>query len=124
MTEPDGRDVSLLVQQASTGDAVALHDLIERYLPSLAASVGRHAGDALLAKESRSDVVQSTCREVLEGIARGAFTWQGEPQFRQWLYQAALHKIQMKARHWNALRRDQDREVPIAPGDSGDGALP
>ncbi len=119
MAEPPRQDVGLLVTQASSGDPGAMHELIERYLPALDAYVARHAGGALLRKESRSDVVQSTCREVLEDLARGAFTWRGEPQFRQWLYEAALHKIQMKARRWQAQRRDADREVPLGGHGSG-----
>ena len=55
---PDaGRD---LVDKASRGDAVAVDALLERHLPALHAFVRLHAeGDAIVARESRSDLVQS-----------------------------------------------------------------
>ena len=107
-----------MLDLASSGDRGAIQDLLTRYADDLQGYVRRHAGDALSMKESASDLAQSVCREVLEGAARGAFEYRGEAQFRAWLYQAALHKIQMKARYWHAQRREGGREEPV-PDEGG-----
>jgi len=113
MGESQEQDVSRLVGQLSSGDAAAVPSLLERYLVDLQAYIARHSGVSLQAKETPADLVQSVCREVLEGVQRGAFEYRGEAQFRQWLYQAALHKIQGKARHHDARKREQRREQPL-----------
>ncbi len=111
-----------ILDLARSGDRGAIAHLLERYAGELHGYVRRHAGAALGMKESSSDLVQSVCREVLEGAARGAFGFRGEAQFRCWLYQAALRKVQMKARYWGAERREAAREEPIQGGDaSADG---
>lgn len=120
MVQPADGEVAGLVGQATSGDPAALHALLERYLPDLDGYVRRHTGAQLAQKESRSDLVQSVCREVLEDLAGGGFEWRGEAPFRQWLYQAALNKIQGKARYHGAQRRDADREQPLA----SDASLP
>lgn len=102
-----------LVQQATSGDAAAVAAMLERHLPALSAYVERHAGAVLKQKESRSDLVQSVCREVLEGLRSSAFVYRGEGPFRQWLFQVALHKIQGRGRFYGAERRDPAREVPL-----------
>jgi len=114
MTEPADGEVAGLVGQATSGDPAALHALLERYLPDLDGYVRRNTGAQLAQRESRSDLVQSVCREVLEDLAGGGFEWRGEGPFRQWLYRAALNKIQMKARFHGAQRRAGDREQPLA----------
>jgi RNA polymerase sigma-70 factor, ECF subfamily len=110
MRESQDQHVSRLVDQLSRGDPGAVPFLLERYLDDLRAYISRHAGTALQGKETPADLVQSVCREVLEGVQRGAFEYRGEAQFRQWLYQAALHKIQAKARYHDAQKREQRRE--------------
>lgn len=114
MAQPADGEVAGLVGQATSGDPAALHALLERYLPDLDGYVRRHTGAQLAQKESRSDLVQSVCREVLEDLAGGGFEWRGEAPFRQWLYQAALNKIQGKARFHGAQRRALDREQPLS----------
>ena len=106
----DSRD---LVQDASRGDARAVEALLERYLPDLRRFVRRRAGAALLSKESGSDLVQSVCRELLQGLADQRFAYRGEKEFRHWLYGAALLKLEGRARHWRAERRDVARELPL-----------
>ena len=115
MTARDDRDRGCedLLRQAHTGDHAAIAALLEKYLPALDAYVERHTGAALRQKESRADMVQSVCREVLEGLRREAFEYRGEAQFRRWLYDAALHKIQGRARFYAAGRREAAREVPL-----------
>jgi RNA polymerase sigma factor (sigma-70 family) len=122
--ERSEQEVSRLVGQVSSGDAGAVHSLLERYLGDLHVYVDRHAGAQLQGKETPADLVQSVCREVLEGMQRGAFEFRGEAQFRQWLYQAALHKIQMKARYFGAARRAGGREQPLADLENSRGESP
>lgn len=102
-----------LVERASRGDAVAIDELLEEHLPSLRAFVRLRSGPTLRAKESVSDVVQSTCREVLQGLDR--FQWDGEASFRAWLYTTAQRKIADRAEHWQAAKREVGREMPLAP---------
>jgi len=59
------------------------------------------------------DLVQSVCRELIE--QRDKFEFQGDAAFRNWLYTAALRKVVERSRHWNAAKRDVEREsVPEA----------
>ena len=105
-----------LVGRASRGDADAIETLLAQHAPALAGFVRRKAGD-LTAKESSSDLVQSVCREVLEGLAAGKFDYRGEEAFRSWLYDAALYKIQNRRRYWRAQRREGAREVAAPRSD-------
>jgi RNA polymerase sigma-70 factor (ECF subfamily) len=108
-----------LVAAVSSGDAGAVEALLERYLPDLRAYVARHAGDLVRAKESSADLAQSVCREVLESLRSGRLRYQGEAQFRQWLYRAALMKMMNRHRFWTAERRDARLE---GAGGAGAGA--
>lgn len=117
MREPAEREVRTLVHGVSSGDPAALQALLERLLPDLDGYVRRHTGAALAQKESRSDLVQSVCREVLEDLAGGGFEWRGEAPFRQWLYKAALQKIRGKARFFGAGRRAGEREEALPGGE-------
>ncbi|MCC7010980.1 MAG: sigma-70 family RNA polymerase sigma factor [Planctomycetes bacterium] len=103
------REDDELIQRASGGDVVAVDELLERHLPGLRSYVKKNISPALLAKESSSDVVQSVCREVLQGMER--FEYQGEAAFRSWLYQAALRKIIDRHRYYKAEKRDAGREM-------------
>ncbi len=124
MGESQDQHVSRLVGQLSRGDPGAVPSLLERYLDDLQTYINRHTGPALQGKETPADLVQSVCREVLEGVQRGAFEYRGEAQFRQWLYQAALHKIQMKARYHDAQKREQQREQPLDDCRDAHGEVP
>lgn len=109
-----------LIQRASHGDAIAVDALLERHLPGLRKYVRDKISPALLAKESTSDVVQSVCREVLQGIDR--FEYQGEAAFRNWLYQAALRKLIDHLRYHQAEKRDA-RAAPNSSLSSAECAL-
>jgi RNA polymerase sigma factor (sigma-70 family) len=122
MMGPADREVDKLVGQLSSGDAGAVPALLGRYLAELTEYVRRHTGVALAGRETPADLVQSVCRDVLEDAAGGGLQYRGEAQFRQWLFQAALHKIQTKGRYHAAQRRDPGREV--APADVSGPDLP
>jgi RNA polymerase sigma-70 factor (ECF subfamily) len=109
------------VRDASQGDEAAIDRMLEAYLPQLRGFVRLRMGPELRAKESASDLVQSTCREVLGHLDR--FQHGGEVQFRRWLFTTALRKIKNKLAFYRASNREQGREV-AAPGSSDNlGAL-
>jgi RNA polymerase sigma-70 factor (ECF subfamily) len=81
------------------------------HLPGLTRFVRRRMGAELASRESASDIVQSTCRELLH--AAPEFADQGDASFQRWLRSAAEHKLRNRARYWRAQRRDA-RERPLA----------
>jgi RNA polymerase sigma-70 factor, ECF subfamily len=72
-------------------------------LPGLTHFVRRRMGPELTSRESASDIVQSTCRELLNGAS--SFEDRGEASFQRWVQSAAEHKLQNRARHWRAQCR-------------------
>jgi RNA polymerase sigma-70 factor (ECF subfamily) len=103
---------SELAQRAAAGDRAAVDALIERHLPELRAFVRLRAGDALRRRESTSDLVQSTCREVLTHLER--FQFPDESAFRRWLFVTAQRKIADRADHYAAQKRAAAREERLA----------
>jgi len=92
--------------------------LLEHHLPGLEAYVRLRIGRTLGAREGVSDVVQSTCRDLLERL--DDFRHGGEMAFRHWLYATAARKIADRFAFHAAERRDAQREVPA---DAASGAL-
>ncbi len=105
-----GTDEAELVARAQAGDQSAVELLFERHLPALEAYVRLRAGQAFGGREAVSDIVQSTCRDLLQGI--DGFRHGGAGAFRHWLYAMAARKIADKFAYHNAQRRDQGREAP------------
>ena len=98
-----------LVRRAADGESEALDELVVTHLPELRGFVRRRLGQPARAREAVSDVVQSTCREVLEHRDRFRF---GEPEgFRKWLFSTALRKVMNKDRFHRAGKRDVGREA-------------
>lgn len=92
-------------------DTSGLEELIVECLPELRGFVGRRMGPAVRAREAVSDVVQSTCRELL--AHRERFRWREGEGFRRWLYSTALRKILNKDRFHTANRRDAGGDVAL-----------
>ncbi|MCB9882072.1 MAG: sigma-70 family RNA polymerase sigma factor [Planctomycetes bacterium] len=106
-----------LVGRASRGEAPAIDELIARVLPDLRRYVRIRLGPLVAARESASDIVQSTCRELFTGLAQ--FEYRGWASFRHWLFQAAVRKIVQRQRYYEAERRDVKRvEAEPAPDDA------
>jgi len=99
-----------LYQRSTEGDAAALEELLQRYLPQLHAFVQFRCNAALRARESSMDIVQSVCRELL--AARDQFEFRGEDRFRAWLFTSALNKILHKQRFHRQEKRDVARDAP------------
>lgn len=100
-----------LLAAARRGEPEALRDLLARHVGKLRTYVRLHSDHALRARESCSDLVQSVCRECLEDL--DSFTFQGEPEFRKWLFQKAMAKLIGRWRYWDAERRDPGREQAL-----------
>jgi RNA polymerase sigma-70 factor, ECF subfamily len=111
----DSRD---LVRNASRGDREAVETLLERHLPALRRYVDRRAGRVVLERETRSDVVQSVCRELFDGLRAERFEYRGELEFKHWLYGAVLLKLSLRRRRWRAEMRDVTRESAIGADES------
>jgi len=88
--------------------AAALQALLEQNLPALRAFVRLRLSPSLRARESVDDVVQSTCREVIESL--DSFREGGEAGFRRWLYTLAQRKLSDRWAYHTAQRRDLGRE--------------
>ena len=101
-----------LAERAARGDAQAIEALLARHLPDVEAYVRGRAGELVRGKESISDLVQSTCREVL--LHLGRFRYDGEEGFRRWLFASALRKIRDRQRYYRAEKRDASRATATA----------
>lgn len=95
-----------LVERARAGDRAALDVLLARHLPRLERYVLLRSG-GLRRTDAVSDLVQSTCRELLENA--DAFRFGGAEAFRHWLYTTASRKIADRYRFQTAQRRDVAR---------------
>lgn len=102
MSTPD--DTELLARRAAEGDEKALELLLERHIPSLRAFVRARVGPELRLQESASDLVQSTCREVLQ--QRERFQYPGPGAFKSWLFTTAARKVTERLKHNRAAKRD------------------
>lgn len=81
-------------------------------MPELRAFVRLRAGEALRQRESTSDLVQSTCREVLSHLDR--FQFPDDTAFRRWLFVTAQRKIADRVDHHLAQKRAAAREERLA----------
>jgi RNA polymerase sigma factor (sigma-70 family) len=90
---------------------------VEHYLPDLVAYVRKNAGQAIVAHESATDIAHSACREILAKLTGQRHAYTDEAHFRAWLFQAALRKIQDRARYWGREKRDPARLRSLAAGE-------
>src|SRR5262245_37570914 len=107
MSEPDSPP-----PQAAAG----LAERILGSLTGLTSFVRRRLGPDLAGRESASDIVPSTSRQLLRGGAQ--FEDQGDASFQRWIQGAAEHKLQNRARYWRAQRREGSAR-PIGGGGGG-----
>lgn len=101
-------EIAPLVDAARGGDAAAQEELLRRNLPDLRAFLRLRLDPELRLRESCSDLVQSTCREVLGGLKD--LEYRGEGPFRAWLFTVARNKLQERRRFHLAEKRRHDRE--------------
>ncbi len=93
----------------SDGDPEAVEALLARHLPGLRAYVRLRMGPELRAKESASDLVQSTCCEILQHMDR--YRHRGADNFRHWLFTTALRKVKNRLAYYHAGKRNVALEV-------------
>ncbi|MCU0863367.1 MAG: RNA polymerase sigma factor [Planctomycetes bacterium] len=108
-----------LASRASRGDPVSIERMLTLYVPRLHAFLRAQIAAEQRLNESVADLVQSTCRELLQ--AGPDFTWQGEARFRSWLFTAALNKVRMRLRSQKAQKRHHQREDGVDPSELVDG---
>ncbi len=106
----DGDALERAIERVRAGDLDAAAALMQAWRSELCSYVERRAGRALLDLESKEDIVQSACREVL-GAIDGTPIEDGAQGFKAWLFGATLHKIIDRQRFWKAAKRDQRRRV-------------
>jgi RNA polymerase sigma factor (sigma-70 family) len=105
------------VSQESQGSGHRkLPERILASLPGLTRFVRQHMSHEMSARESASDIVQSTIRSLLQH--NGPFDDRGEAGFQAWLRTAARNKLVDRSRHWDAERR---RGTPQALGTDAPG---
>lgn len=108
---PDDPELQRLVEAAQQGDDDARGELLTRHLPALRAFVRLQSDASTRHRESASDLVQTVCREVLEGL--DSFHWESAAGFRSWLYTVAHNKVRTRIRYWNAARRTPKAESQV-----------
>lgn len=102
------------VEPTSDGAEVPVERLLTTHLPGLRAYLRLRMGPELRAKESASDLVQSTCREILEHEER--YRYRSPDGFRQWLFATALRKVKNRLSYYRAEKRDVGREIRTGAG--------
>lgn len=105
-----------LVERASAGDAEAAEALLLAHVARLRAFVRLRMGPLVRSKESSEDLVQSACREILEGLE--GFEYRGDAGFRQWLFRCAENKVIDRGRFYTRGKRDAGLEVRVDSNES------
>ncbi len=114
MESPDREMSNSESRDASGGDPLDVNALIAQHLPSLNAYMRLRTGAKLSARESISDLVQSTCREALGSVEKVPDL--NSAEFKYWLFTVAERKIKKKVRYWDAEKRTRSRETgPMQP---------
>ena len=111
MSQPDEESLAQSRASALRGDSDSIERLLHAYLPQVRAFVRMRMGNDLRQREESLDIVQSTCRRVLAHDGKG-LSFDGEAEFRAWLFTAALNNIKEKHRFHRAQKRDVRVERP------------
>jgi len=82
----------------------AFADRLLEYMPTLRKQVERRAGRLLLSRENISDLVQSTCRELL--VRRERLRDDDPESFQRWAYTMTERKLADKGRFHQAEKRN------------------
>lgn len=101
-------DLADLVAAAKRGSTRAKERLLRSCLPRIRAYVRLRLPQEMRDLESCSDVVQSTCREVLQGLE--SLEYRGPGAFHAWLGKVAGNKLVSRQRFYGRLRRERKRE--------------
>ena len=96
------------MRQASAGDAEAVTQLVQRYVPGLRKALHGRLRPELRRRLDTEDVIQSTLALVLKDLP--AVEYRGEAAFEKWLLTVATRRLMQNARFHQAARRDVKRE--------------
>jgi len=105
----------------------AFADRLLEYMPTLRKQVERRAGRLLLSRENISDLVQSTCRELL--VRRERLRDDDPESFQRWAYTMTERKLADKGRFHqaekrNPLKTENERDVTSeAPSPADEASL-
>ena len=101
------------------GDAEAMAELVEQERPFVERQVKSRLGNLLRRSVDTQDIVQETMLHALRNAPR--FLVSDRNQFRGLLARMVENRLRSSAAHQQRQKRDQRRELPIAP--AGDGEL-
>ena len=104
----------VLVSQAKAGSQEATEELCRRYQQRVLAAVRFRIGKGLRRKVESWDIAQEAMIDAFKGI--NAFDFRTEGAFLKYVNQIVENRIRDAAQHWNAQRRDVNREVRMDPG--------
>ena len=110
------RPLANLAPEMETGDRsppLSIGALVERHEQALRRFISFHAATIVRRKESVSDLVQTVFRELL--VAGKRLRFDGDAQFRHWLFVAARNKLRDRLHFHLRKRRDVRRERAFAP---------
>lgn len=105
-----------LVRRARAGDREALTQLLQYVHGRLGDLAVRMIGSKLRARVRVSDIVQSTCAEVIRSVPD--FAGDSVPSFNAWVAQILRNNLRKKGRHFNADKRREPGAEPEAAAGS------
>jgi RNA polymerase sigma-70 factor (ECF subfamily) len=113
MADQDSTNTDRLLQRATTGDAVAVNELISNHRRYLRKIVDLRMEDELRVRIDPSDVVQEI--QFAASQRMDDFLLSRPASFRIWLRRKALDQlVDLQRRHVNAAKRSVRREVKIS----------
>jgi len=113
-TDSGSNPVQALVKRARDGEREAVEALIQKYRPWLRVVAQRAVRQMFVKKFDASDVVQHTCMEIFNSIAR--FEWKTEAEFHAWLTKIVQRNVTNFVRTHSAQMRDVRREFQLGSG--------
>lgn len=109
------------MRQARAGDQAAFGELFGRCHERVMRVVRLRMGRDLRATLESVDLAQETYLAALRDFH--AFRGECAGTFLHWLARIAENRLRDSADHWQAQRRDRDRELPLGAVGVGSGAL-
>lgn len=106
-----------LIRRARSGEAEALHELIDSWRTYLLTIAESELDQRLQPKKGASDLVQSACLDIYEHFQE--FRGETTAEWRSWLLQLLRRDIQdLRRRFRDTAKRDLNREQRIEEWDS------
>lgn len=103
MPETDFNLTEIQVRAAQTGDAAALSELFQRYLPRVRRIVANRIGERVQQFASCEDIVQETLKDALCGIRK--LEQNSDGAFCNWLARCVENNVRDQSRRQQAWKR-------------------